>query len=181
MILVMVHLWYCEIRATKRSFSEIWDITRWLFDIATSCQRSYLLRFVRFLYNISSCLLRRLRIRHRIMWSLRIIKMFLLYVLPACHLKLVVRIHGNDRPDNHTPNIQSAFPSCTPSFLNKLVVSVLSPCEQAAKASLSCMDRNDYNRDNCMDFFQAYRDCKKAWVRDWHPYQVCETFVLTMF
>ncbi|KAG1746635.1 uncharacterized protein EDB91DRAFT_1118094 [Suillus paluster] len=38
------------------------------------------------------------------------------------------------------------------------------PCEQAAKASLSCMDRNDYNRDNCMDFFQAYRDCKKAWL-----------------
>ncbi|KAG1881262.1 hypothetical protein F4604DRAFT_1578153 [Suillus subluteus] len=32
------------------------------------------------------------------------------------------------------------------------------------KASLSCMDRNDYNRDKCMDFFQAYRDCKKAWL-----------------
>ncbi|KAG1741169.1 hypothetical protein EDB19DRAFT_1706739 [Suillus lakei] len=39
-----------------------------------------------------------------------------------------------------------------------------SHAEQAAKASLSCMDRNDYNRDNCMDFFQAYRDCKKAWL-----------------
>lgn len=47
---------------------------------------------------------------------------------------------------------------------------MLSPCEHAAKASLSCMDRNDYNRDNCMDYFQAYRDCKKAWVRDKHPY-----------
>ncbi|OJA10689.1 hypothetical protein AZE42_01034 [Rhizopogon vesiculosus] len=38
------------------------------------------------------------------------------------------------------------------------------PCEQAAKASLSCMDHNGYNRDKCMDFFQAYRDCKKAWL-----------------
>ncbi|KAG2160051.1 uncharacterized protein EDB93DRAFT_1074062 [Suillus bovinus] len=33
-----------------------------------------------------------------------------------------------------------------------------------SKASLSCMDNNDYNRDNCLDFFQTYRDCNKAWL-----------------
>ncbi|EPQ56484.1 hypothetical protein GLOTRDRAFT_26747, partial [Gloeophyllum trabeum ATCC 11539] len=39
-----------------------------------------------------------------------------------------------------------------------------SPCEAAAKASYDCLNRHDYVRDKCLDFFQAYRDCKKAWV-----------------
>ena len=30
---------------------------------------------------------------------------------------------------------------------------------------MDCLNRNDYDRDKCLDFFQAYRDCKKAWVR----------------
>ncbi|KIM53936.1 hypothetical protein SCLCIDRAFT_137775 [Scleroderma citrinum Foug A] len=38
------------------------------------------------------------------------------------------------------------------------------PCEDAAKASLTCMDRNEYDRGKCEDFFQAYRDCKRAWL-----------------
>ncbi|KAG8220940.1 hypothetical protein J3R82DRAFT_2445, partial [Butyriboletus roseoflavus] len=39
-----------------------------------------------------------------------------------------------------------------------------SPCEDASKASLACMDQNGYNRDKCMEYFQAYRDCKRAWL-----------------
>ncbi|KAI0091709.1 hypothetical protein BDY19DRAFT_991388 [Irpex rosettiformis] len=38
------------------------------------------------------------------------------------------------------------------------------PCEEAAKASYKCLDRFDYDRDKCTDFFQAYRDCKKVWM-----------------
>jgi len=38
------------------------------------------------------------------------------------------------------------------------------PCEGAAKASMKCMDKNNYDRDKCLDFFQAYRDCKKTWL-----------------
>jgi hypothetical protein len=30
---------------------------------------------------------------------------------------------------------------------------------------MDCLNRHDYDRDKCLDFFQAYRDCKKAWVR----------------
>ncbi|TFK51768.1 hypothetical protein OE88DRAFT_1628916 [Heliocybe sulcata] len=41
-----------------------------------------------------------------------------------------------------------------------------SPCQDAAKASYDCLNRHDYERDKCLDFFQAYRDCKKAWVSD---------------
>ncbi|KAF8552411.1 hypothetical protein OG21DRAFT_125841 [Imleria badia] len=38
------------------------------------------------------------------------------------------------------------------------------PCEEASKASLACMDQNGHNRDKCMAYFQAYRDCKRAWI-----------------
>jgi hypothetical protein len=30
---------------------------------------------------------------------------------------------------------------------------------------MDCMNKNDYDREACSDVFQAYRDCKKAWVR----------------
>lgn len=29
---------------------------------------------------------------------------------------------------------------------------------------MDCLNRNDYDRDQCLDFFQAYRDCKRSWV-----------------
>ncbi|KAJ7623313.1 hypothetical protein FB45DRAFT_705426, partial [Roridomyces roridus] len=38
------------------------------------------------------------------------------------------------------------------------------PCEAASKASLQCMDQNNYDRSECMDYFQAYKDCKAAWI-----------------
>ncbi|TCD61776.1 Mitochondrial copper homeostasis protein [Steccherinum ochraceum] len=40
----------------------------------------------------------------------------------------------------------------------------INPCEAAAKASMDCMNRHDYVRDKCLDYFQAYRDCKKTWM-----------------
>jgi cytochrome c oxidase assembly protein subunit 23 len=40
-----------------------------------------------------------------------------------------------------------------------------SPCAAAAKASMDCLDRNNYDRSSCVDFFQAYKDCKKTWAR----------------
>ena len=29
---------------------------------------------------------------------------------------------------------------------------------------MDCLNRNDYNRDKCLDFFEAYKECKKTWV-----------------
>jgi cytochrome c oxidase assembly protein subunit 23 len=40
----------------------------------------------------------------------------------------------------------------------------IDPCEAASKASMDCMERNDYDRDACLNFFQAYRDCKGTWI-----------------
>jgi len=36
---------------------------------------------------------------------------------------------------------------------------------------MDCLNRNDYDRDACLDYFQAYRDCKNTWV------SVCCTWV----
>ena len=41
---------------------------------------------------------------------------------------------------------------------------VCSPCEAAAEAAYACMNRANYNRQECLDYFQAYRDCKGTWV-----------------
>ncbi|KAK0497191.1 hypothetical protein EDD18DRAFT_1161053 [Armillaria luteobubalina] len=41
----------------------------------------------------------------------------------------------------------------------------IDPCEAASKASLSCLSRNNYDRDACQAYFQAYRDCKAAWLQ----------------
>ncbi|KAI0793908.1 hypothetical protein C8Q74DRAFT_1365447 [Fomes fomentarius] len=49
-------------------------------------------------------------------------------------------------------------------FKNKPVSKFVDPCGEASKASLDCMNLNDYDRDKCLDYFQAYRDCKKAWM-----------------
>ncbi|ORY92566.1 hypothetical protein BCR35DRAFT_298024 [Leucosporidium creatinivorum] len=38
------------------------------------------------------------------------------------------------------------------------------PCELARQESMTCLDRNSYNKSKCVDFFQAYRDCKKVWL-----------------
>ena len=40
-----------------------------------------------------------------------------------------------------------------------------SPCEAAAKASMDCLEKNDYKRSQCLHIFEAYKECKKTWVR----------------
>ncbi len=43
---------------------------------------------------------------------------------------------------------------------------------------MDCMNHHDYDRDKCLDYFQAYRDCKKAWVSPRMP-GCCLVSVLT--
>jgi cytochrome c oxidase assembly protein subunit 23 len=38
------------------------------------------------------------------------------------------------------------------------------PCAIASEMSLKCLQRNDYDRSKCMEYFSAYRECKKAWM-----------------
>ncbi|KAF9870647.1 cytochrome c oxidase-assembly factor cox23 [Colletotrichum karsti] len=37
------------------------------------------------------------------------------------------------------------------------------PCQEFAQKSIKCLHRNGGDRSMCGDYFQAYRDCKKAW------------------
>ncbi|TEB39884.1 hypothetical protein FA13DRAFT_1784536 [Coprinellus micaceus] len=41
----------------------------------------------------------------------------------------------------------------------------IDPCAEASKASFDCMNRNNYERDSCLDYFKAYRECKNAWIQ----------------
>ncbi|ODQ82683.1 hypothetical protein BABINDRAFT_159213 [Babjeviella inositovora NRRL Y-12698] len=38
------------------------------------------------------------------------------------------------------------------------------PCHETAQMSLRCLDRNDYNKEMCHEYFAAYRECKKEWM-----------------
>ncbi|KAH9964396.1 hypothetical protein BJV74DRAFT_302893 [Russula compacta] len=67
------------------------------------------------------------------------------------------------------PADDSSVPVFTPknykeTFQKRTVTSQFAdPCEEASKASMDCLNRHDYDRDKCLDFFQAYRDCKRVW------------------
>ncbi|EJU03526.1 cytochrome c oxidase-assembly factor COX23 mitochondrial [Dacryopinax primogenitus] len=50
-------------------------------------------------------------------------------------------------------------------FEGRVVTKFVDPCEQAAKESMACLNRHSYDRDQCLDFFQAYRDCKQEWLK----------------
>ncbi|KDQ18932.1 hypothetical protein BOTBODRAFT_28412 [Botryobasidium botryosum FD-172 SS1] len=40
----------------------------------------------------------------------------------------------------------------------------IDPCYESSKASMDCLNKNSYDRDSCLHLFQAYRDCKSAWL-----------------
>ncbi|CEJ93742.1 Putative Cytochrome c oxidase-assembly factor COX23, mitochondrial [[Torrubiella] hemipterigena] len=38
------------------------------------------------------------------------------------------------------------------------------PCQEAAQRSYKCLFRNNGDKTMCGEYFQAYRDCKQAWI-----------------
>jgi cytochrome c oxidase assembly protein subunit 23 len=49
-------------------------------------------------------------------------------------------------------------------FENKERTRFMDPCAKQSQASFRCLEENFGDRDKCMDYFQAYRDCKKIWA-----------------
>ncbi|KAF8202515.1 hypothetical protein BJ912DRAFT_1053688 [Pholiota molesta] len=41
----------------------------------------------------------------------------------------------------------------------------IDPCADASKASMDCLNRSNYDRDACLEYFQAYRECKNTWIQ----------------
>ena len=77
-------------------------------------------------------------------------------------------------PPQHTfqkRTVTSEFAECNFSLSVRLsfhfltLIPLESPCAEAFNASLDCLNRRNYDRDKFLNFFQAYRDCKKAWAR----------------
>lgn len=48
-------------------------------------------------------------------------------------------------------------------FLAREESQFFDPCKDAAKMSMACLDRNNYDRNKCKPYFEAYRDCIKTW------------------
>ncbi|GAB7342188.1 hypothetical protein MBLNU457_g0441t1 [Dothideomycetes sp. NU457] len=48
-------------------------------------------------------------------------------------------------------------------YISKDNSKYVDPCQEAANRSLKCLRRNGGSRDMCMDYFDAYRECKKSW------------------
>jgi len=44
-----------------------------------------------------------------------------------------------------------------------VITKFIDPCENASKASMECMARTG-DRNSCLEYFQAYRECKAAWL-----------------
>lgn len=51
-------------------------------------------------------------------------------------------------------------------FTSKEYSKYFDPCQEAASRSMKCLHRNGGDRQLCSDYFQAYRDCKKAWTTE---------------
>ncbi|PKS06260.1 hypothetical protein jhhlp_007006 [Lomentospora prolificans] len=49
-------------------------------------------------------------------------------------------------------------------FQTKARSEYFDPCQEAASRSIKCLHRNGGDRTMCGEYFQAYRDCKKAWL-----------------
>ncbi|KAI0731178.1 hypothetical protein C8Q76DRAFT_717900 [Earliella scabrosa] len=73
-------------------------------------------------------------------------------------------IDKDSAPPLPEPQANATPDSYVKHFKNKQVSKFVDPCAEASKASMDCMNHHDYDRDKCLDYFRAYRDCKKAWM-----------------
>ncbi|KAF7190350.1 Cytochrome c oxidase-assembly factor cox-23, mitochondrial [Pseudocercospora fuligena] len=51
-------------------------------------------------------------------------------------------------------------------FTSKRYSEYFDPCQEAADRSLKCLRRNGGDRAMCMDYFDAYKACKKQWMAE---------------
>ncbi|KAL1972382.1 hypothetical protein VTN31DRAFT_6796 [Thermomyces dupontii] len=59
---------------------------------------------------------------------------------------------------------QTTWSKAEKKFEHKSASEYYDPCQDFADRSIKCLRRNGGDRDMCMDYFQAYRDCKKEWM-----------------
>lgn len=86
--------------------------------------------------------------------------------------QLVVEANKVDyAPQGHSPDKFQYYPDNPESGLSKYRFAVkdasqyFDPCQESSRMSFNCLDRNNYDRDMCKEYFDAYRECKKQWLR----------------
>ncbi|PVU92136.1 hypothetical protein BB559_003826 [Furculomyces boomerangus] len=42
----------------------------------------------------------------------------------------------------------------------------MNPCEIESRASLKCLEINEYKKPLCKEYFDAYIQCKKLWMEE---------------
>ncbi|KAH0425296.1 cytochrome c oxidase-assembly factor cox23 [Colletotrichum camelliae] len=60
--------------------------------------------------------------------------------------------------------VDEGFKESSRKFDAKDMSEYYDPCQEFAQKSIRCLHRNGGDRSMCGDYFQAYRDCKKAWL-----------------
>ncbi|OBR04336.1 Cytochrome c oxidase-assembly factor cox-23 [Colletotrichum higginsianum IMI 349063] len=76
--------------------------------------------------------------------------------------------------------VDESYAESKAKFENKAKSEYFDPCQELAQKSIKCLHRNGGDKTMCGDYFQAYRDCKKAWVRIHTPFHITDLEVLTL-
>ncbi|KAJ0162791.1 Cytochrome c oxidase-assembly factor cox-23, mitochondrial [Colletotrichum tanaceti] len=73
---------------------------------------------------------------------------------------------GNpQQPTTGVPEkVDESYAESKAKFENKAKSEYFDPCQELAQKSIKCLHRNGGDKTMCGDYFQAYRDCKKAWL-----------------
>ncbi|CDZ97879.1 cytochrome c oxidase-assembly factor cox23 [Phaffia rhodozyma] len=65
-----------------------------------------------------------------------------------------------EREANMTPGSRKSGLTWKEMQKRNVVSKFQDPCAEAAQQSMLCMEQNQFDKEKCTDYFQAYRDCK---------------------
>ncbi|KAF9207814.1 Mitochondrial copper homeostasis protein [Haplosporangium sp. Z 27] len=71
---------------------------------------------------------------------------------------------GPRRRHEHIKTSDEELKEFNKNYYSKAQSQYLDPCQAQTKASMKCMDENNYDKRRCTRFFKDYSDCKKKWM-----------------
>ncbi|SCW02419.1 LAFE_0F06018g1_1 [Lachancea fermentati] len=77
----------------------------------------------------------------------------------------------NFTPESTDVNSFKYYPDNPESILNKYRFAAkdasrfYDPCQESSKMSMKCLELNNYDKEMCKEYFDAYRECKKQWLQ----------------
>ncbi|KAI1319862.1 Mitochondrial copper homeostasis protein [Mortierella claussenii] len=71
---------------------------------------------------------------------------------------------GPRKRHEHIPTSDEELKKFNKEYYVKAQSQYMDPCRAQTKASMKCMDDNNYDKRRCTRFFKDYSDCKKKWL-----------------